>query len=104
MPGIALRNAAKCFGDSASQSMMISFHLPPIAASAAVRGQPPTGLGRVRFAPFPGSACSTSLPGGAFLIALIRQITFWAKILGEVKRTGEVMDDSRSEELPDQAR
>jgi len=36
MAGIACRRQAKCRGDSASQYRMISFHLPPMAASAAV--------------------------------------------------------------------
>jgi len=38
MPGIARRSDAKCFGDSANQYTMISFHFPPIAASAAAPG------------------------------------------------------------------
>jgi hypothetical protein len=46
IPGIARRSDAKCFGDSANQYTMISFHFPPIAASAAVSGQPSIGLAR----------------------------------------------------------
>ena len=38
MLGITCRIAAKCLGDSASQYTMINFHLPPIAARAAVNG------------------------------------------------------------------
>src|SRR5262245_23610955 len=67
MPGISLRRAAKCFGDSANQYTMINFHLPPIAASAAVSVHPPTGLGRERRA---------LLPESAFLMELIGQIIF----------------------------
>jgi hypothetical protein len=48
MPGMTCRSAAKCLGASASQYTMISFHFPPIAASAAVSGQPVTGLSRPR--------------------------------------------------------
>ena len=62
MSGMALRSAAKCFSDSASQYTMINFHLPPIAANAAVNGQPLMALGRCR---------RVSLPGGAFLIERI---------------------------------
>src|SRR6266545_7297209 len=49
--------------------MMISFHLPPTAASAAVSGQSLTGLRRAgrRYAPagafLPGEAIATSLSG-----------------------------------------
>jgi hypothetical protein len=75
MLGINFLNAAKCFGDSASQKMMIIFHLPPIAAKAAVSGQPVTGLGRARRW-LPGGAW---LLKGAFLLALITQITFVLK-------------------------
>src|SRR6476661_5506756 len=46
---------------------MISFHLPPIAASAAVNGQPPTGFGR---------RVRVWLPSGAFLMALIGKTIF----------------------------
>jgi hypothetical protein len=46
MPGIARLSDAKCFDDSANQYTMISFHFPPIAASAAVSGQPSIGLAR----------------------------------------------------------
>src|SRR5262249_28270477 len=42
-------------------------NLPPIAASAAVNGHPPTGLGRRR---------RVWLPAGAFLIGFIGQIIF----------------------------
>lgn len=61
------RRAAKCLGDCASQYTMINFHFPPIAASAAVNGHPPTGLGRRR---------RVWLPTGAFLIEFIDQIIF----------------------------
>ncbi|MDQ3257055.1 MAG: NIPSNAP family protein [Acidobacteriota bacterium] len=67
MPGMTRRRAAKCFGDCASQYTMISFHLPPIGASAAVSGHPPTGLGR---------PMRVWLPAGAFLMELIGQIIF----------------------------
>src|SRR5262245_6023695 len=67
MPGMTCRIAAKCLGASASQYTMINFHLPPIAASAAVNGHPPTGLGRRR---------RVWLPAGAFLIGFIGQIIF----------------------------
>lgn len=67
MLGINFLNAAKCLGDSASQKMMIIFHLPPIAAKAAVSGQPVTGLGRARRW-LPEGAW---LLKGAFLLALI---------------------------------
>ena len=70
--------------------MMISFHLPPSALNAAVSGHPVTGLGRVR---------PEWLPEGAFLMALISQITFPVN-----ERCLEVLDDSRSAQLPDQAR
>jgi len=46
MPGIARRIAALCFGDSANQYTMISFHLPPMAARAAVSGHPLMALRR----------------------------------------------------------
>ena len=65
MPGIARRSDAKCFGDSANQYTMISFHFPPIAASAAVSGHPHTGLGRAE---------RGGLPEGAFLLVLIGRI------------------------------
>jgi hypothetical protein len=48
MPGITCRRAAKYFGEADNQYKIINFHLPPIAASAAVRGHPPTALGRAR--------------------------------------------------------
>src|SRR5262245_23356607 len=67
MAGMTRRRAAKCLGDSASQYTIINFHLPPIAASAAVNGQPLTGLGRLR---------REWLPTGAFLIGSISQIIF----------------------------
>ena len=69
MPGMTRRRPPKCFGDSASQYKMISFHLPPIAASAPVSGHPPTGLAR------PGRGLGRlELPGGAFLMERISQI------------------------------
>src|SRR6267142_203089 len=46
---------------------MITFHFPPIAASAAVIGQPPIGFGRRARRP---------LPAGAFWIALVAGIRF----------------------------
>lgn len=50
---------------------MINFHLPPIAASAAVSGHPVTGLGR------PGRVwLAARLLTGAFLIECIAQIMF----------------------------
>jgi hypothetical protein len=62
MPGIARRIAAKCFGDSANQYTIMSFHLPPIAARAAVSGHPLTALRR---------AGREWLPKGAILIVSI---------------------------------
>src|SRR5262249_12521154 len=67
MLGMTFRSAAKCLGDSASQYTMINFHLPPIAASAAVNGHPLTELGRRR---------RVWLPAGAFLIGFIGLIIF----------------------------
>jgi hypothetical protein len=46
---------------------MINFHFPPIAASAAVSGHPPTGFDRRR---------RGELPEGAFLMELISPIIF----------------------------
>src|SRR2546428_10404651 len=46
---------------------MNNFHSPPIAASAAVSGHPPTGLGR---------AGRVWLPAGAFLMERIARIMF----------------------------
>jgi hypothetical protein len=74
MEGITCLRAAKCFGDSASQYTMINFHFPPIAASAAVSGHPPTGLER---------RCRIWLPAGAFLMELIGQIIFLLKNLAD---------------------
>src|SRR6266566_5089353 len=97
MPGIACRRAAKCFGESANQYTMINFHLPPIAASAAVSGHPPTGLRRPR---------RVWLPSGAFLMELHNSDYSPAR---QRERSGcpniplEVINDSRSPKLQDQA-
>src|SRR5262245_13223022 len=88
--GISRRRAAKCFGDSANQYTIINFHFPPIAASAAVKGPPLTGLGRAR---------RVWLPSGAFLFALIGHTIV---LLDEVTG-GKSHDDSRSPKLSGQA-
>src|SRR5215211_3243615 len=67
MPGMSRRSTAKWLGDSASQYKMINFHLPPIAASAAVSGHPLTGLAR---------AGRGRLPASAFLMELMGQTIF----------------------------
>src|SRR5450755_4374199 len=48
--------------------MMISFHLPPIAAKAAVSGQPTTGLARCRGEPLPGGSFWRELMFGFILV------------------------------------
>src|SRR5216684_1079854 len=90
------RRAAKCFGDSANQYTMINFHLPPIAASAAVNGHPPTALGRTR---------RVWLPAGTFLIESIGQLIFLPGQgfrLEYCPRAEEVNHDRRSSQLSNQ--
>src|SRR6185503_11745920 len=94
MLGMSRRSAAKCFGDSANQYTMISFHLPPIAASAAVSGQPVTGLERCLRGP---------LPPGTFLMAFMRQIIFLNKVTNYISDLLGVDNDSRSSKLSYQA-
>src|ERR1051325_11369591 len=84
IPLRALFKAAKCFGDSAKLYTIIIFHLPPIAASAAVNGHPPTGFSRL----------NGELPEGAFLIAFIGLLIFHR----------EVNHDRRSKSLQNQTR
>jgi hypothetical protein len=73
MPDISRRRAAKCFGDCANQYTIISFHLPPTAANAAVSGHPLTGLER---------RARVRLPEGAFLIEFMGQTIFHPHSVG----------------------
>src|SRR5262245_51029592 len=91
---MACLRPAKCFGDSARKYTMINFHLPPIAARAAVNGQPPTGFSRrVGWAP---------LPESAFLLKTMAQIIV-PKKEGFVQSLRGLRNDSRSPQLPNQA-
>src|SRR5262245_30650700 len=86
---------------------MINFHFPPIAASAAVSGHPPTGLARLG---------PVELPEGAFLMTLIGRIIVPSDLASDLSNPRVVTEtmvtataleelnhDSRSPKLQNQA-